>query len=394
MIWARAEFLADQQRQATQSANRPGLQPWRSPEKGVPRFHWRPQAISLVHHSQPIPHYLLLISSLLLISLLLISTVHHRLTQAAKLCTFPPPIVHRFNTTVSIQRNMNRYSNFLIPVKPVSSITGMVLRRGLICIELGLAAIALSWAGVARAELQPASTAPAELVQTLDAIDEAAGNQDVEGVMNYISPDFTHEDGLDADSFEAALEAFWERFDSLSYSTEILGWQAEGNEWVAETRTTILGTDPVGSRTGQLRAVIESRQEFSEAQLVSQSILREESELTLGDNSPNLDVNLPEKVGVGQSFSFDAIVLEPLGDRILLGSAYDEPVSVEGYTTPAIIDLDLLSAGGLFKIGRAPAELGDRWISAIIVREDGITAITRRLQIVSPDEVPGEFQAE
>ncbi len=267
-------------------------------------------------------------------------------------------------------------------------------RAGLIGVELGLAAIALSWAGVARAELQPPASAPAELVQTLDAIDEAASSQDLDGVMDYIDPAFTHEDGLDADDLEAALEALWERFDTLSYSTELLGWHGDGSAWIAETRTTVIGMAPIGSRMGRLRSVIESRQEFSDSQLISQSILREESELTLGDNSPNLDINLPEKVGVGQSFSFDAIVLEPLGDRILLGSAYDEAVNVEGYTTPIVIDLDLLSAGGLFKIGRASAELGDRWVSAIIVREDGITAVTRRLQVVPPDEAPEEFQAE
>lgn len=287
-------------------------------------------------------------------------------------------------------------SKALAFVPSVSSMMHRVLRTALVSVEVGFAAIALSfsWAGVARAELQPPSTAPAELVETLEAIDEAASSQDLDGVMEYISSDFVHADGLDADQFETAVDAFWERFDSLSYSTEILGWQADGDEWVAETRTTVIGTDPIGSRMGQLRSVIESRQEFSEGQLVSQTILREESELTLGDHSPDLDVNLPERVGVGQSFSFDAIVLEPLGDRILLGAAYDEPVTVDGYTTPIVIDLDLLSAGGLFKIGRAPAELGDRWISAIIVREDGITAVTRRLQIVSPENAPEEFQAD
>lgn len=278
--------------------------------------------------------------------------------------------------------------------RPLASVLRRVLQTGLVSVNVGMAAIALLWPGVARAELQSPMTAPEELVQTLDAMDAAASDQDLNGVMDYISSDFVHEDGLDADQFEAALEAFWERFDSLSYSTELLGWEADGEDWIVETRTTVIGTDPVGSRTGQLRSVIESRQEFDDGEMVSQSILQEESELTLGETPPNLDVNLPEKVGVGQSFSFDAIVLEPLGDRILLGSAYDEPVSADGYTTPLTIDLDLLSAGGLFKIGRAPAELGDRWISAIIVREDGITAVTRRLQIVSPSDVPEEFQVD
>ncbi|MEL6322279.1 MAG: nuclear transport factor 2 family protein, partial [Cyanobacteria bacterium J06626_14] len=59
----------------------------------------------------------------------------------------------------------------------------------------------------------------------------------------------------------------------------------------------------------------------------------------------------------------------------------------DGYLNPAVITLDLLSAGGLFKVGVAPAEVGDRWISAVVVRDDGITALTRRLQVVPPGEV-------
>ncbi len=317
------------------------------------------------------------------------------MTHFLSLITLPPRMTNSARTprplsTVATQFMMSRPSHR----PPLAHRFRSMVRTGLVCMEVGLAAIALSWAGVARADLQPPATAPAELVQLLNDIDTAANSRDLDSVMDFISPDFSHDDGLDYDSFESALELFWERFDTLNYSTELIGWDTEGDTWVAETRTTIIGLAPIGSRSGRLRSVIESHQEFSDALLVSQSITREESQLTLGQNSPTVDVNLPEKVGVGQSFSFDAIVLEPLGDRILLGSAYDEAVTVDSYTTPSVIDLDLLSAGGVFKIGRAPAELGDRWISAIIVRDDGITAVTRRLQVVAPDDVTEELQAD
>jgi hypothetical protein len=92
---------------------------------------------------------------------------------------------------------------------------------------------------------------------------------------------------------------------------------------------------------------------------------------------------LPETVSIGRDFAFDAIVQEPLGDRLILGAAIEEPVGANAYVTSPQVNLELLSSGGLFKVGRAPALPDDRWLSAIIVREDGITAETRRLQVTS-----------
>ncbi|MEB3210671.1 MAG: nuclear transport factor 2 family protein [Leptolyngbyaceae bacterium] len=249
-------------------------------------------------------------------------------------------------------------------------------------------AIALAWADPARADLQPPATAPEELTQLLDEIDAAANARDIERVMEFVSDDFVHADGLDSDSLEEATQAFWNRFDALNYQTDLIGWEQDGDEWTVQTLTTVSGLDVIGNRSGRLRATVESEQRFENGLLVEQTILSEESQLTLGETPPVVDVNLAEQVGVGSSFSFDAIVLEPLGDRLLLGTAFDEPVDVNGYLNSSVITLDLLSAGGLFKVGVAPAEVGDRWISAVLVRDDGITALTRRLQVVPPGAVP------
>ncbi|MEL6222080.1 MAG: nuclear transport factor 2 family protein [Cyanobacteria bacterium J06627_8] len=259
---------------------------------------------------------------------------------------------------------------------------------GLMGANLLAVAIALSSvAEPAKADLQAPETAPGALTQLLSDIDAAANSRDIDRVMEFVSDDFVHSDGLTADTLEDSTQAFWDRFDALNYSTEIIGWESDGDDWTVQTLTTVIGLDVIGNRSGRLEATVESRQQFEDGVLVEQTILSEESQITLGDNSPIVDVNLAEQVGVGESFSFDAIVLEPLGNRILLGTAFDEPVDVDGYLNPAVITLDLLSAGGLFKVGVAPAEVGDRWISAVVVRDDGITALTRRLQVVPPGEV-------
>jgi hypothetical protein len=60
----------------------------------------------------------------------------------------------------------------------------------------------------------------------------------------------------------------------------------------------------------------------------------------------------------------------------------EEPIKPELYTKPAEFDLQLLPAGGIFKLGKAPMKAEDRWISAVLIRGDGMTMITQRLQVV------------
>jgi hypothetical protein len=95
-----------------------------------------------------------------------------------------------------------------------------------------------------------------------------------------------------------------------------------------------------------------------------------------------VQVNLPERVGVGQEFNFDVIVKEPLGDNLLLGTALEEAIKPELYTKEPKFKLDLLPAGGIFKLGKAPNAKEDHWISAVLIRGDGMTMVTQRLKVV------------
>ncbi|NJL37803.1 MAG: nuclear transport factor 2 family protein [Leptolyngbyaceae cyanobacterium SM1_4_3] len=246
-------------------------------------------------------------------------------------------------------------------------------------VALGLA---IAWGGDISARAESPATAPPELQETLTQIDAAASQGDLEAVMQFYSPEFAHADGLTYETMQQALTAFWERYPDLTYETTLTSWESEGDAIVAETVTNITGTQQAGGRTFTLDATISSRQRFVEQQMVSQEILTERSQVTSGENPPTVTVNLPEQVTTGQEYPFDAIVTEPLGDRVLLGTALEEPVGPDGYLTPATLDLTLLPAGGLFKVGQAPATPESRWISAIIIREDGITEVTQRLRVV------------
>jgi len=225
-------------------------------------------------------------------------------------------------------------------------------------------------------------TAPAQLKNTLAQIDAAANRREARALMQFYSPDFSHSDGLTRQNLEQALTQIWRRYPNLNYRTELQSWQSEGNRWVAETTTYITGTQRIDGREMKLNSTLRSRQRFQGDKIVQQEILTERTQVSSGAKPPTVNLNLPEQVRSGQEYQFDAIVQEPLGDDLLLGAALEEPVRADAYTKPSAYDLEALSAGGIFKLGKAPTKAGNYWISAVLVRGNGMTMVTQRLQVV------------
>jgi hypothetical protein len=223
--------------------------------------------------------------------------------------------------------------------------------------------------------------APATLKNLLTQIDTASSRGDVKSVMQFYSPNFTHGDGLNRQTMEQALTSFWKRYPQLRYNTRLQSWKSEGNTIVAETVTTITGLPSAKSNNLALNATITSRQRLTGTKILRQEILSERTQLTSGNKPPQVEMKLPQQVKVGQRYSFDAIVQEPLGNDFLLGSALEETIQPTKYLNPTPVNLELLTAGGLFKIGRAPSTPGHQWISAVILRNDGMTMITQRLVV-------------
>jgi ketosteroid isomerase-like protein len=231
-------------------------------------------------------------------------------------------------------------------------------------------------------QAQTPANAPAQLTKLLTEIDAAANRRDVKAVMAFYAQNFTHSDGLNSQSLEKALKQLWERYPTLNYRTELKSWKSEGSAIVAETITTITGSHKQEGRQLNLKATIRSQQRFEGEKIVSQEILAEQTQLSSGNNPPTIQVNLPEQVKVGQEYHFDAIVREPIGDDILIGTVLEEPVSEKTLFNPSEVELELLPSGGIFKVGKAPAAPNNRWISAVLMRQGGITTITQRLRIV------------
>ena len=239
--------------------------------------------------------------------------------------------------------------------------------------------MAVSAGPVVRAESP--DTAPRELKEVLREIETAANNKDVEGVMQFYDANFQHSDGMRRNSFSEALSQMWENYPRIEYRIELLSWEREGGELVAETVTEIEASQRLQTRLILVSSRVRSRQYFLNQKLVRQEILAEKTEVTSGSNPPEVKVILPDRVRVGEEFDFDVIVQEPLGENLLLGTAIEEKIENLNYLNPTSFELELLSAGGIFKRVTAPEEADNRWFSAIIVRADGITMITRRVLV-------------
>jgi hypothetical protein len=258
---------------------------------------------------------------------------------------------------------------------------GIVLGSGHLQSDRAAAAAAASKAPTATPT--PASNAPAPLQQALTQIDAAANSKNLKAVLEFYGPNFTHSDGLTRQALEQALTALWKQYPNLTYRTELKSWQPIANGFQAETVTSITGTQTVDGQEVKLDAMLRAKQRFENQKIVQQEILSERNQITSGDKPPTVKVVLPEQVKAGQEFSFDAIVQEPLGADLLLGTVVDEPVTSTGYLKPATADLQLLTSGGLFKVGKAPNKPSSQWISAVLVRNGGMTMVTQRLRIVA-----------
>ncbi|MBW4637681.1 MAG: nuclear transport factor 2 family protein [Gloeocapsa sp. UFS-A4-WI-NPMV-4B04] len=269
-------------------------------------------------------------------------------------------------------RKFITFSRYLFRISSKSQLSSIALL-------LLTLALTTSWN---RATAAPPQTAPPQLQNMLTQIDTAANQRNVKAVMQFYSPNFTHSDGLTRQNMENALTQLWQRYPQLKYQTQLQSWQNEGRAIIAETITNISGSQTQDSRKLALKATIKSRQRYENGKIVRQDILSENSQLSAGAKPPTVNVRLPQKVKVGQQYNFDAIVQEPLGDDYLLGAAIEEPIRADKYLNPTPVELELLPAGGLFKIGRAPNNADNRWISAILVRGDGMTMVTQRLQVV------------
>jgi ketosteroid isomerase-like protein len=248
-------------------------------------------------------------------------------------------------------------------------------------------------------------SAPQGLLAAIANLDTAANKKDLASVMKFYAEDFKHNDGITKQKLKDSLELLWQRYKDISYRTEVVKVEPKGDTYIVETITQIRGTQGQGESRFRMIATLTSLQTYKNLdknldaqnksktdnwQIVSQEILAEKSSLVSGEKPPTVELRLPENIGIGRQYALDAIVTEPLGSNLLLGAVVEEKVNPANYVKDATIDLEALKSGGIFKIGQAPYSEGDRWISVVLVRENGVTINSQRLR-VSKNFVGGQY---
>ncbi|WP_373540863.1 nuclear transport factor 2 family protein [Chamaesiphon sp.] len=223
---------------------------------------------------------------------------------------------------------------------------------------------------------------PPALKTLLANVDAAANGRKLPELSRYYSSNFTTSDGLNKAGWQQSLGQFWQNYSKLTYTTTLEGWKAAGNGYTANTVTKIVGVQNVGGRTFNLQSTIASEQQIVGGQIVQQQILQERTQVSSGAKPPTIVLNLPTKIPANTEYNLDAIVTEPLGEDVLMGATIEQPVSLQAYTQAPKYKLELLTAGGLFKVARAPGKSGDYWFSTIFIRPAGMTTLTQRVHVV------------
>ena len=88
---------------------------------------------------------------------------------------------------------------------------------------------------------------------------------------------------------------------------------------------------------------------------------------------------IPEKVLTGTKYDIDIILNEPLGEIIVAGGL--KPHQDESYIQEEII-IEPLASGGIFKMTRAPSQVGTQIWSGIIIHPRGMVSFTKSVEIV------------
>lgn len=225
---------------------------------------------------------------------------------------------------------------------------------------------------------------PTELQALIQKIDTAANQRDLAKLLEFYAPTFSSTDGLNRDVLAKVIQRLWEDYPTLTYRTTVNRWKRHATGWDIELTTTINGKGQFQEQPLTLESNLSSRQKIVNGQITWQDITSEQTKMTSGSAPPTVQFNLPTAVKLGQDYNLDVIVQEPLGESLLLGTAIVQPINPETYLKSPPLKLELLPAGGLFKIGRAPNQAGSQWISIALIRDTGKILMTQRLRIGQP----------
>ncbi|MEB3292893.1 MAG: hypothetical protein VKJ24_07020 [Synechococcales bacterium] len=320
---------------------------------------------------------------------------------------------------------LERWSH-ITPFKHFSTGISTAIRVGLLSLPCSLLGGVLAFSTPVSAQADrpaPSSASPAPLSNSLMAqLDRAVNRQDLPAALQLFSANFSHSDGLTRQSLETALTQLWKQYPNLTYRTEVTQSKMTAAGITAlETVTHITGQRvTTEGQEWSIAGTIKATQHLQNDKILRQEILSEKISLSLGERPPTVKLAMPDAVGIAQSYNFEAIVQEPVGEDLLMGAILEETVNPALVVNPdrlriefpsvaeLLTDRELirppklppqtkrlklkrLRAGGFFKIGRSANVPETRWITAVLARHDaGMTIVTQRLRTTGKSEHRGK----
>jgi hypothetical protein len=224
------------------------------------------------------------------------------------------------------------------------------------------------------------SPPPANITGLINKIDQAANSRQLPALLENFSANYTV-DGMSRSQWQQQVSGLWQRYPNLRYRTSIQNWKQDAAGVSIDITTQIDGTSAEGGKPSKLAAKIQARQYIVNGKVAQQQILNEQVLSSTGVKPPTVDMVVPDKLRPSEDYNVDVIVQEPLNDDVMMGALSEQPVSTGSYGKATPYKLELLSTGGLFKNAKAPSKAGDYWLSAVFVRPDGITTVTRRIHV-------------
>ena len=224
------------------------------------------------------------------------------------------------------------------------------------------------------------SPPPASVTDLINKIDQAANSRQLPALLENFSTNYTV-DGMSRSQWQQQVSGLWQRYASLRYKTTIQNWKQDAAGISIDITTQIDGVSTDAGKPNKLAAKIQARQYIVSGKVTQQQILNEQVLSSTGLKPPTVDMVVPDKLRPNEDYNVDVIVQEPLNDDVMMGALSEQPVSTGSYGKATPYKLELLSTGGLFKNTKAPSKAGDYWLSAVFVRPDGITTVTRRIHV-------------
>ena len=186
--------------------------------------------------------------------------------------------------------------------------------------------------------------------------------------------------GLDPAEIQARRRSLRSQFPDLLWTVSAGAPTRDGQP------TVILragGTRRQGAATYRLDAEQRLSLRSDGRHINAQTVLREQSLLRSGEQSPPVSVQIPDTVLTGQRYDVDVIFDDPLDGALAAGGLVAvSPAQVAAMESPSM-ELGALGGGGLFKRVQAPLSPGAQTWAVLLVHPRGIVTATKRVRVVA-----------